>query len=287
MRHSWSPLAVVLGLLLAMPAFGQEAIHWHTDLESAKLMAKQSGRLVLVHFWTPTCGPCIALEQNVFNQPGVGSAIETQFVPVKLNADENTATATLFGITRVPTDVIITPEGQIVSKTISAPTPAAYVAELTSAAGKYSMKSGQAFANAAAKAPMPSQINSAYANLQFSPDTLPATAPSIGHQEVMAQPAIITNPGVAPSVPLNSNMAAAPITPVMPANPDPNQSHGKHHKAALAANATPAVPQVALAQPQVVNNPAAGPAAQLMAPSAAPAVAAPMFGATAMPIAPM
>ena len=71
----------------------QEAVHWHHDLESAKIVAKETKRLVLVHFWTPSCGPCMALDQNVFNQPGVASAIETQFVPVKLNADENSATA--------------------------------------------------------------------------------------------------------------------------------------------------------------------------------------------------
>src|SRR5436190_10255835 len=181
MRTHWPPFIVVLSALLAVPATTlravpaqQEGVHWHNDLESAKAVAKESGRLVLVHFWAPTCGPCMALEQNVFNQPGVAGALEAQFVPVKLNADENTATATWLGITRVPTDVIITPEGQIVSKTISAPTPAAYVAELTSAAGKYSMKSGQTFAKAAAGAPMPSQINSAYASLQFSPETQPA-----------------------------------------------------------------------------------------------------------------
>src|SRR3954468_9579740 len=176
MRHHWSPRVLlspvmVLSALLAVPAWAQqEAVHWHNDLESAKAVAKETGRLVLVHFWTPSCGPCKALEQNVFNQPGVANALETQFVPVKLNADENTATATWFGINRVPMDVIITPEGQLVSKSVSAPTPAAYVAELTSAAGKYSMKSGQAYAKAAANAPMPSQINSAYASLQFAPE---------------------------------------------------------------------------------------------------------------------
>src|SRR3954465_311768 len=146
MRHLPSLLVVVFGLLLAMPALAQESIHWHTDLESAKVMAKQSGRLVLGHFWAPTCGPCMALEQNVFNQPGVANAIETQFVPVKLNADENTATAEWLGITRVPTDVVLTPEGQMVAKLISPPTPAAYVAEVSAAAGKYAAKSGQAFA---------------------------------------------------------------------------------------------------------------------------------------------
>src|SRR3954452_20842814 len=176
MRHQWSPryflspLVVVLSAVLAVPAFGQlEAVHWHNDLESAKVVAKSTNRLVLVHFWTPTCGPCMALNQNVFNQPGVASAIETQFVPVKLNADENSATATWYGITRVPTDVIVTPDGQMGAKLVSPPTPAAYVAEVTGAAGKFATKSGQTYAKAAAAAPAPSHLNSAYASLQVPP----------------------------------------------------------------------------------------------------------------------
>ena len=105
------------------------------------------------------------------------------------HASRRATSSALF--TRVPTDVIITPEGQIVSKTISSPTPAAYVAELTSAAGKYSMKSGQAYANAAAKAPMPSQINSAYANLQFAPDTQAVGPLAQAQQQLPAQSAFL------------------------------------------------------------------------------------------------
>ena len=114
------------------------------------------------------------LEQNVFNQPGVAGAIEAQFVPVKLNANENSATATGFGITRVPTDVILTPDGQVVGKLISPPTPAAYIAEMSQVATQFATKGGQAFAKAAAAAPAPSQLNSAYANLQVAPNTVPA-----------------------------------------------------------------------------------------------------------------
>jgi protein disulfide-isomerase len=116
------------------------------------------------------------LDQNVFNQPGVATAIETHFVPVKLNANENSATATGFGITRVPTDVILTPDGQMVGKLISPPTPAAYIAETSQLANQFATKGGQTFANAATAALAPATLNSAYANLQVAPNTLPAAA---------------------------------------------------------------------------------------------------------------
>ena len=143
MRNQWQPLVVAFCALLASPAWAQQdAVHWHNDLESAKVVAKESGRLVLVHFWTPSCGPCKALERNVFSQPAVAMALETQFVPVKLNADENSATAESFGISRVPTDVVITPNGQVVGKLISPPTPTAYIAELSSLSTRYATQLG-------------------------------------------------------------------------------------------------------------------------------------------------
>jgi YHS domain-containing protein/thiol-disulfide isomerase/thioredoxin len=253
-RKHWSPLLVVLSALLAVPAFAQqEAVHWHKDLESAKVVAKETNRLVLVHFWTPSCGPCMALNQNVFSQPGVANAIETQFVPVKLNADENSATASWYGITRVPTDVIVTPDGQIVAKLISPPTPAAYAAEMTAAAGKYTAKSGGAFAKAAAAAPAPSQLNPAYASLGVSP-SVPLAAPTQQQQLQQSPPPA----------------AAAASTS------NPYAQQGKPFAAGQErmALATPAVPVSAQTPPpQIVNNPAATYGAQ---PSQAPAAAAPV-----------
>jgi YHS domain-containing protein/thiol-disulfide isomerase/thioredoxin len=269
MRHQWSPryvlspLVVVLSALLAVPAVAQqEAVHWHKDLESAKAVAKQTGRLVLVHFWTPSCGPCMALNQTVFNQPGVANAIETQFVPVKLNADENSATATWYGITRVPTDVIVTPDGQMVAKLVSPPTPAAYVAEVTAAAGKYAAKSGQNYAKAAAAAPVPSQLNSAYSSLPVSPSIplavssqqqpqpaagatrtsspfVPASSPLAANQERMAL--------ATPEVPVNLKAASPPV-----ANPPGNVGIQPNQAAQAAPRMSPA------AAPKQVNNPYMG-----------------------------
>jgi protein disulfide-isomerase len=157
-----------VGFAGSSPSIG---VQWQHDLESAKATASQTGRLVLVHFWTPTCPPCVKLESAVFNQPGVANALQAQFVPVKINANEHPDIAQSFGITHLPTDVVMTADGQVLGKTISPPTAVAYVAETTQLAKRHPTRLGGAFAHAAATAPAPSKINTAYAGLQIPPNT--------------------------------------------------------------------------------------------------------------------
>jgi YHS domain-containing protein len=190
-------LGLLLTAVLSMPAAAQtEAIAWQTNLETAKAEAKRSGRLVLVHFWTEESAPCMALERNVFNQPQVAGALAQQFVPVKLNANDHSTIATGMGVTRVPMDIVITPEGQIVGKLVSPPTPMAYIAELTQLANKNHSQSGQPFAVASAAAPQPTQFNSAYATLPVSPST-PAAA-ALAHAS--ANPYQPMSPSAAPAM---------------------------------------------------------------------------------------
>jgi protein disulfide-isomerase len=239
MRPVWQSLLTVFGLLMATPAWAQQdTIHWHNDLESAKTVARESRRLVLVHFWTPSCVPCKALEQNVFSQPGVASAIEQDFVPVKLNADENSATAQSFGITRVPTDVVITPDGQMVGKLVSPATPAAYVGEVRTLAAKYATNTGQLYAGAISTAPAQQPLlNNAYSRLQVSPNTPPIVPPTGS-----GSPNFATVPA-----------ATSPIRPAMTPALPVAQTIGPQNGAA-SNYAMPPLPQNS---PQVTNNPAA------------------------------
>ena len=158
---------LLTALLAATLSAQQVGVSWRHDLEAAKAEAAQSGRLVLVHFWTPTCGPCRRLETSVFNQPTVATSIEERFVPVKLNADEFPAVAQGYGITRVPTDVVITPQNEVVGTLISPGTPTAYVSELVQVANQFQSRSGAAYQLAAATAPVQSKINPAYAGLKI------------------------------------------------------------------------------------------------------------------------
>lgn len=240
----------------SLPALAAQAegIQWQQDLEAAKTLAKQTGRLVLVHFWTPTCAPCLTLDETVFNQAGVAAAVEARFVPVKLNANENSATAQGFGITRVPTDVILTPDGHVVGKLISPPTPGGYVAELTQVASAYAATPGQSFANAAAKAPAPSQLNAAYASLPVAANALPA-APLFGNSQTtngFGQPPITPTVQPAATPFAQSSPFPPPAAPVNAASQAPLGAATPQPSAAITPIGSPQP-----AAPVITNNPMA------------------------------
>jgi protein disulfide-isomerase len=279
-----SILGVLLVAVLSLPAGAQtEPIAWHTSIDTAKAEAKATGRLVLVHFWTEDCAPCVALERNVFTQPEVAAALQQQFVPVKLNANANPATASMMGVTRVPTDVVITPEGDVVGKLISPSTPMAYVAELTQMATRYAGQPGQAMDGAVAAAPQPSQlpasnasassvpkINSVYAGLQLGPAAPPATpaanstgqALSSSGQRPLDNRYAMGGPFAAPALP-NQAVATQPAAPTAGATnfgapvagsiqPSPATIDNRY-SATAPARMAPSLNQSAVGQPAVTN----------------------------------
>jgi len=202
---------LLLLAVLTWPAYAQsQTIPWRGNFEAAKAEAGQSGRLVLVHVWTEDCAPCIALEQNVFSQPGVAGALEAKFVPVKLNANENPAMATGMGVTRVPTDVVLDAKGQVVGRLISPATPMAYIAELTRVANDYASQSGRALDDVVATAPHATQLNSAYTDLDVTPWTPPAVpqASQVGARYAASAPI-----GVPPALPSAASSLPAGVGP--------------------------------------------------------------------------
>jgi thiol-disulfide isomerase/thioredoxin len=128
---------LLVPLLIASSAMAQEGPQWRLNLDDAEKLAMQTNRLVLIHFWAPWCHPCRALEANVFSQPGVGPAIESRFVPVKINLDDQaySATARLYEIQQIPTDVVITPSGRLIARIPCSQDPRIYIAQLMRAAG--------------------------------------------------------------------------------------------------------------------------------------------------------
>ena len=262
-----TPLILTIALLslAATASFSRaETVRWRSNIDAAKIEATQSGKLVLLHFWTPSCGPCRALDQDVFSQPQIGDFLEQHFVPVKVNADLSPALSGVYQIQRVPSDIVLSAQGNVVAK-LSCPLQAdAYAAQLGNVASHYT----QFMANPSAAARPTTQA--AYGGLQVgqynaqpvatsAPHAVPTDAtvvtpaaaystanPYVSGPPASAQAAVqdVAQPSASPAAPQNYINpyipAAAPATPPV-----------------AAATAPPATPATPVARQSIAPQPTA------------------------------
>jgi YHS domain-containing protein len=225
---------LLLAVAVASPAVARaqsSAVRWRTNLDAAKLEATQTNRLLLVHFWTNTCAPCKVVEQNVFSQPHVGAALEQDFVPVKIDADASPALARAFRIDRVPTEVVMTPQGNVVASLSVPDKPDAYLTQLQNLARHFRQ------ASAGGTGAGQPQMHSAYAGLPVSA----AAAPSMVDQRAAAPQAV---PAAAPQVTTNPYVGAPGNTaPYGQAQPVYGQTTPDRYQ--QAAQSPPQVPAAA------------------------------------------
>jgi len=106
------------------------AIQWQPSFEAALQVAAQTGRPLFVHFWAPWCSPCMRIERDVFTQPAIHQVINSQFVPVKLNLDDHRLLAVRYHVSAIPTDVILSPQADLIATAPSASSLNMYVFQL-------------------------------------------------------------------------------------------------------------------------------------------------------------
>ncbi|MGV3608692.1 MAG: thioredoxin family protein [Planctomycetaceae bacterium] len=177
-------LVMVLGF--ALPSQAQDMIRWESDLQQAADTARQQGKLLLIHFYNDGCPPCERLEKNVFNQATVAISISKGYVPVKVHAGKSPKVAESFQVDRWPVDIIATPSGEELFRTVSPQAVNSYVTMLEEVSKKAAARMAmQANAVAAATAPMTPAANT-------PPATAPAAAGGAGY--IVNQYAPAANP---------------------------------------------------------------------------------------------
>ena len=115
MNRLFSGMAFVCGILISGIVAGQE-IDWMHDLEAAQKTAAEQDKLVLLHFSADWCRPCKQLETFVFRSPLVVKALNEKVVPVHIDTDIHPELVKQFSIEEIPTDVVVTTKGRVVSK---------------------------------------------------------------------------------------------------------------------------------------------------------------------------
>jgi protein disulfide-isomerase len=155
-RHCW--LMALLVLAGPLSARAEDGVTWAAGVEAARQQAAETNRLVLLHFWAPWCPPCRNLEKNVFNKPQVAKAMARDFVPVKLDVDDHKQLAQALQVGPIPCDVVITPQGEFVHKTISPSSVEKYIArlhEMAAVAGRTTSAQALWAANQSPSGPAP------------------------------------------------------------------------------------------------------------------------------------
>ena len=124
----------VLGFVLfgATSLWAGQGIRWETDFKTAMEIAQETDRFVLIHFYGDQCPPCRAMEKGVFSQQMVADAIAPYFVPLKINTEQNPKAVQNLNITSIPTDLIVTPQREIIFRRKGGCSASQYVEELLS-----------------------------------------------------------------------------------------------------------------------------------------------------------
>ena len=126
-------LTALISLLFISSAFGfpwdnapKNEITWSDNLRQAQELSRQTGKPVLVHFFSDTCPPCKMMEKITFPNPEITKTIQNSFIPVKLNAKHNPREAQMFNVQCVPRDIILSPNGQIINSAEGGQDPGRY-----------------------------------------------------------------------------------------------------------------------------------------------------------------
>ena len=106
------------------------SILWLSDIEHAKELAEQSGRLVYIHFYSDNCNACQNAERYCFQNPEFVQSIHQNFIPVKVNVDQSPSLARKWRVRRWPTDLVIDSHGDKQFESVTDPNALPYMERL-------------------------------------------------------------------------------------------------------------------------------------------------------------
>jgi YHS domain-containing protein/thiol-disulfide isomerase/thioredoxin len=210
----WLWAALVCACLTPI-AQAQQAVQWQANLDTARQFAAQTHRLVLVHFWASGCKPCMAMDNGVFSRPEAAQALDANYVMVKVHRDLSPEISRQFGVTAVPADVIITPQGQVLERSVGATDAQQYVSRMGRVALAWRDRSAGPLAQIAGGPPSPGA-----AGQKPVPGWAPPPSVAPPPQVASSSPPYAAQTAIQPSsqVPPMANQQALPPPPLGPTN---------------------------------------------------------------------
>lgn len=112
-------MKIIIATLLLFVALPISAQVKFQTLEPIDMLAKakEEGKLAFVDVYATWCPPCKKMESEVFVREDIGKLMDSMFVAVKYNSDEETGGAILqqFQLRYIPSYLIFTAEGDLIT----------------------------------------------------------------------------------------------------------------------------------------------------------------------------
>ena len=137
MRHTRPMLSPVLFACLLLGCVGREllaeppAVGWQVSAAHAQTLARQTGRPLLVYVGSADCVYCRKL-QTTWADPGVRRTL-ARFIPLYVDASRSPELASQLKARMLPSVLVLTPEGRLLTRQDGYQAPAAMRRFLTDA----------------------------------------------------------------------------------------------------------------------------------------------------------
>ena len=101
-------VAMAIAVLYGGSAFAQ--VSWEANLDKAGAAARKGNRAMLLEFWSATCEPCKVLDETVFPDERIGTAIR-KLHPVRVDVDKQPDIARKYNVNGTPTLLVTDSHG--------------------------------------------------------------------------------------------------------------------------------------------------------------------------------
>jgi thioredoxin-related protein/YHS domain-containing protein len=114
-----APALLAVGCLAPMLCSDSPAadgVVWQADLATAAKLARKREQPLLIHFYATWCQPCRQMDRETFAAADFGKQIAGRFVLVRIDSDRHPELIRKYGVTGLPCDVFVSPNGRILSR---------------------------------------------------------------------------------------------------------------------------------------------------------------------------
>ena len=189
---------------------------WRTDFNQAQAEAIRLDRPLLLHFYAEWCGPCQRMEREVLRSPELLRVLESGFIAVKVNADQQAQLVQRFSAEALPTDLIVSPDGRtVLDRSVGFQQKRDYLDSLARADVKYAATRKPQLARTETPPATPAVINQPAVD-PVQPNSLAAmTTDQVRPPALPPKPE--DDPGAFPAAPLKSQPILQEPLPEVPA----------------------------------------------------------------------